>query len=149
MQFRTLLAFSAVSVHCWVILSFLTTRCPKLLSIYSLLSLYLCLGLPQPRCSTLYLALLNFMWFAQVLFSSLSRPFWMAAISFCVSPAPHCLVLLTNLLKVDSIPPSVLPMRIFSQAGPSVTCEEWHSLHSTWILSHRLWCFGCGHPANS
>ena len=65
MQPRIRLAFWAASTHCWVILSFLSTNTLKyfslgLLSIPSSPSLYLCLGLPQPRCRTLHLALLNF-----------------------------------------------------------------------------------------
>ena len=52
-----------------------------LLSIHSLSSLHLCLGLPWPICSTLHLALLKFMGFTQAHLSSLSGSFWIAACS--------------------------------------------------------------------
>lgn len=59
------------------------------------------------------------------------------------------LALLTNLLRVHSIPPKMLPLKIFSQAGSNITCEEWHSLHSTQTLNNGLWDSACSHPANS
>ncbi|KAK4812205.1 hypothetical protein QYF61_009097 [Mycteria americana] len=51
LQPRIRLAFWAADAHCWVMLSFSSTSTPKsfslgLLSIHSLPSLYLCLGLP-------------------------------------------------------------------------------------------------------
>jgi len=55
---------------------------PGLLSFHSPSSLYLCLGLPQLRCRTLHLALLNFMRFAQAHFSRLSGCLWMASLPF-------------------------------------------------------------------
>ncbi|KAK4829612.1 hypothetical protein QYF61_005739 [Mycteria americana] len=70
------LAFWAASSHCRIMLSFSSTNTPKsfssgLLSIHSLPSLHLCLGLPRPMCRTLHLALLNFMRFAG---AHLSKP---------------------------------------------------------------------------
>ena len=64
MQPRIRLAFWAASAHCPVLLSS-SASTPKsfssgLLSIHSLPSLYLCLGLSWPRCRTLHLAMLNF-----------------------------------------------------------------------------------------
>ncbi|NXC59669.1 F120B protein, partial [Aleadryas rufinucha] len=49
----------------------------ELLSVRSPSSLYWCLGLPQPKCGILYLALLKLMRFAQAHLSSLSRFLWM------------------------------------------------------------------------
>jgi len=68
MQHSIWLAFWAVSTHCWVMFSFSSTNTCKsfsseLLSLHSLPSLYSCRGLPQPRCRTLHLALLNFVRF--------------------------------------------------------------------------------------
>jgi len=59
-QPRIQLAFWAVNAHCQVMLSFLSTNSPKsffagLLSILSLPSLCLCLGLPQHRVQDLAL----------------------------------------------------------------------------------------------
>ena len=70
MQPRIQLAVWAVSAHCQVVLSFLSTSSLKccsssLLSIPSSPSLYLCLGLPWPRCRTLHLASFNTMRFTQ------------------------------------------------------------------------------------
>ena len=59
-----LLAFWAVSAHCWLSLRLSPVSIPRpftsgLLSSHYLPSLYLCLRLLQPRCRTLPLALLN------------------------------------------------------------------------------------------
>ena len=64
MELRIQLAAWAASTHCWVMLSFSSTNIPKsfssgLLSILSPPSLYLCLGLPSPRCRTLHLVPLD------------------------------------------------------------------------------------------
>ena len=69
MEPRILLAFQAASAHCWLMSSFLSTRTPKsfsarLLSRTSSPSFYKYLGLPQPKCSTLHLALLNLIRFS-------------------------------------------------------------------------------------
>lgn len=71
--------------------------CPKaifsgLLSIHSLPSLCLFLGLLQPRCRTLHLALLNFMGLVQ---AHLSISHWMASLTFSLSNTPHSQVLHT------------------------------------------------------
>lgn len=64
-QPRMQLSFWTANAHCHVMLIFPFANTPKFfssdfLSITSLPSLYLCLGLPQPRCRTLYLDMLNF-----------------------------------------------------------------------------------------
>ena len=66
MQPRTQLAFWAASAHYRLMSSFSSTGTPKsfsteLLSGRSSPSSYKYLGLPQPKCSTLHLALLNLM----------------------------------------------------------------------------------------
>lgn len=76
-QPRAPLAFWAAKTHCQVILTFSSINVHKFfpqaaLSTCSTLSLYLCLGLSQPRCQTLPWALLNFRRFAQTHHSSLS-----------------------------------------------------------------------------
>ena len=103
MQPRIQLAFWAVSTHCRVMLSFLSSRIPKsfssgLLSMHSPPTLYLCLALPPPMCRTLHLALLNFLRFTQAHPSSLSRSLWMASLPSSMSTTLHSLVLSANLL---------------------------------------------------
>jgi len=102
MQPKTQLAFWAASTHCRVLLSSSSTMTPKssssgLLSIHSLPSLYLRLGLPRPMCRTLHLALLNLLRFAQAHLSSLSRSLWMVSRPSGMSTAPLSLVSLANL----------------------------------------------------
>ena len=67
MQPRIPLAFWTASAHCWLMLSFSSTRAPKsstsLLEVQPLSSLYLSLKLLWPRCRALHLALLNFLRF--------------------------------------------------------------------------------------
>ena len=80
MQPRTQLAFWAVSAHCWVMLSFLSTNTPKsfsarLLYTPSSPSLYWWQVLPQPSCRTMNLALLNLMVFTQAHFWSCPGPY--------------------------------------------------------------------------
>ena len=81
-----------------MILWFSSTSTPKsfssgLLSIHSLLSLYLWLGLPRPRCRTLYLALLNLIRFARAHLSSLFSFLWVVSLpSSVLTPSvfwPH------------------------------------------------------------
>jgi len=108
-QPRVQLASWAASAHCWVMSSFLSTSRPKsfssgLLSIHSLPSLYLYLGLPQPRCRTLHLALLNLMRLTQAHLSSLSRSLWMASLPSSMSATSRSLVLSANMLRVPSVP---------------------------------------------
>ncbi|KAK4824839.1 hypothetical protein QYF61_020212 [Mycteria americana] len=72
---RTLPARVQLCIH-----QYLKSFSTGLLSIHSLLSLYLCLGLPQLTRRTLPLALLNFMRFTRAYLSSLSRSLWMASL---------------------------------------------------------------------
>lgn len=85
MQHRIWLAFWDVRAHGHVMLKFLSTNIPKcsgLHSIHFVLSLYLCLGLHQPRCRSLHGDLLNFMKIAQGHLSSLSRSLWVGSLPF-------------------------------------------------------------------
>ena len=66
---RIHLAFWAASTHCQLMLSLSSTNALKsfssgLLLCHFLPSLYLCLGLPQPRCKILHFALLKLMRFS-------------------------------------------------------------------------------------
>ncbi|KAK4810857.1 hypothetical protein QYF61_008829 [Mycteria americana] len=82
-------------------------------------SLYWNRGLPQPRCRTLHLALLNLMRFTQAHFSSLPRSLWMTSRPSGVSTAPLSLVSSANLLRVHSISLSMSLMKILNSTGPS------------------------------
>ncbi|KAK4810863.1 hypothetical protein QYF61_008835 [Mycteria americana] len=83
-------------------------------------SLYWNRGLPQPRCRTLHLALLNLMRFTQAHFSSLPRSLWMTSRPSGVSTAPLSLVSSANLLRVHSISLSMSLMKILNSTGPTV-----------------------------
>lgn len=88
-------------------LSFSSTNTHKVLSVrvlpvHSPPTMYLCLGLPQPRCRTLHLALLDFMRFVQVHLSNLSRSLCMASLPFNVLTTSYRLVSLANLLRVHT-----------------------------------------------
>jgi len=63
--------------------------------------LYKYLGLPQPKCSTLHLALLNLFRFSWAHFSSLSRSLWMASLPSSVLTAPLSLVLSANRYQLE------------------------------------------------
>lgn len=115
------------------------------LSIYSLPSSYLCLGLPWPSCRTLHLALFNFMRFTQPRLSGLSassgwHPF---------PPACHH----ASHLGVGRFAEGVLDPTVHvsnSCTGPGTNPWECHSwLVSTWILNHWPWLFECDHQASS
>lgn len=95
MQPRIHLAFWARSACCQLMFNLSSTKTPKssssgLLSIYSLPSLYLCLGCPDPRagpCSWSH-------WTRWVLHrppSSLPRSLWMAFLPSSLSTTPHML----------------------------------------------------------
>lgn len=108
MQTRIWLAFWTAARY-WVMLSCLSINPPKcfssgLLPIPSLLSLYLCLGLHQPRCNTLHLALLICMVFTREHLSSLSRFPCTASFPSSMSIAPQSLMSSANLLNRHSIP---------------------------------------------
>jgi len=87
----------AVGAQSWFMLSFyiyifIYTRTLKsfsagLLSRISFPSLYSYLGLPQPKWSTLHLALLNLTAFTSTQFSILSRSLWMVSLPSIVSAA--------------------------------------------------------------
>jgi len=122
MQPRIRLACWAASTHCWVMLRFWLTNTSMffssgVLSIYSLPSLYLCLRLPWPMCSTLCLVLLNFMRFTQAHLSSLSRSLWMTSHSSsrCTTLVPtvhdtnkQCLSQYLEILKHMQNPKAVM-----------------------------------------
>ncbi|KAK4826465.1 hypothetical protein QYF61_009192, partial [Mycteria americana] len=119
------LAFWAVSAHCRLMSSFSSISTPKsfsagVLSITSSPSLDRNQELPQPRCRTLHLALLNLLRFTQAHFSSLPRSLWMTSHPSGMSTAPLSLVSSANLLKVHLISLSMSLMKILNSTGPTV-----------------------------
>ena len=163
MQPRIRLAVWAVNAQCQVMLNLLSTSTPKssfsgLLSIHSPPSLYLCLGLPQPMCRTLHLTLLNLVRFAQAHFLILSRSLWVTSFFSSVSTAPHSLVSSVNLLRVHSVPLSMLLTKRLNSTVPRTqpwgtplvtgvhldiepltatrsVWPRWSSMHSSWSLT--------------
>ena len=112
MQPSIWLACWAASKHCWLVMSLSSINIYKsftsgLLSSHSLPSLYLCLGLPLPKCRTLHLALLNFMRVTWAQLSRLSRSLWIASLLSYVPVTPLKLVSSANLMRVHSIPLSM------------------------------------------
>lgn len=90
-----------------------------LLTVYSLPSLYLCLGLPKLRCRILHLALFNFLRFLQAHVSSLSSSLWMTSLPSNVLIILHSLVSSTKSLKVHLLPLPMSTRNILNCAGPS------------------------------
>jgi len=104
-------------------LSFLSTRTPKpfsaeLLSRSPSPSLYTYLGLPRPKCKTLHLALLNLTRLTRVHLSSLSRYLWMASLPSAVINHTTQLSVITNLLRVHSIPSPMSLIKTLKRTGP-------------------------------
>lgn len=91
--------------------------CPP--SIYPC-SLYWYWGLPQLRCKTLHLILLNYMSFPWAPTSTLSGSKLHLAVSLLISvlTEPLSLVLSTNFLGVHSIPQYVSLIKILNTSGP-------------------------------
>lgn len=112
--------------HCQLMLSFKSTnQHPYVLLLRDALNLFsaqpvFVFGLPQPRCRTLHLPLLNLMRFTQAHLSSLSRSIWMESLPSIASTAPHCLVSSENLLRVHSIPLSKSPTKMLNSTSPSI-----------------------------
>ena len=88
-----------------------------LISIHSSLSLYCHLGLPPANCSTLPLALLNYMSFKQAHLSHLFRSFCMASFPSSMSIVLLSLVLPANFLWVHSIPLPTSSMKLLNNTG--------------------------------
>lgn len=112
-----------VDPHCSLMLIFSLTNTSKsfssgLLSVYSPPSLYLFLGLPQPRCSTLHLAFLNFIRVTQAHILSLSRSFWMTSLPSIALTTPYSLVSPGHLVRVHSSPLSMSPRKMLNSASP-------------------------------
>ena len=70
------------------------------------------LGVARPMYRTLHLTFLNFMRFTWAHLSSLSRSLWMASLPCSILFTPHSLVSCANLLRLHSIPLSVLPTKM-------------------------------------
>ena len=109
--------------------SFLFTGTTKplsswLRSLSSSPSLYSCLGLPQPRCNTLRLALLNFMLFARAQLSSLPTSLCMASLPFSMSTTLHNSISHTNQLSMHSIPLSMLLTEVLTNSVQGIK-ERW------------------------
>jgi len=71
----------------------------------------------------LHLALLNLMRLFWAHFWNLCRSFWIASHPLGMLTAPHCLVLFINLLRVHSIPPSVLLIKVLKSTDPSTESD--------------------------
>lgn len=124
MQPRIQLAFWALSVHCWVILSFLSTNIPKffssgLFSVHFSPSLYFCLWLPQPRHTGLALGLAGYHKVCTGPPLHTVKSLWMASFPSYMSTALLNLVLWKTLLKGQSIPLSTTPTKMLKRPGPN------------------------------
>ena len=124
---RILLSFWDARAHCWLMLSFSSTRTPKSFSAGLLLrsfpSLYSYLGLPWSKCKTLHFALLNLIRFRWANFLNLSRFLWMASLPSAVSTAPLSLVSSANLLRVHSIPSPMPLIKMLKSIRPKT--DSW------------------------
>lgn len=89
-----------------------------LLSIYSLPRLYLCLGLPSPRCRTSHLPLLELHEVCPGPHLKHSTSLRMASLSSSVLTATHSLVLYANLIRVHSIPAFITLTKMLNSAAP-------------------------------
>ena len=152
MQPRIQLAFWAARAHCWLMsslpsISTLRSFLAELLSILSSPSLYWQWRLPQPRCKTLHLDLLNLIRFTWAYCSSLSQSLWKASHPSGVPTAPHILVSAANLLREDSISLSVSLTKILKSIDPST--NPWGTPHITDLcpdvepLTTTLWTLSC------
>lgn len=81
-------------------------------------NLFLCLGLVFSRSRALHFPLLGFMRSFLVHFSSLSRPFWMAAQPPSLSNPPPSFVSSTNTWKVHDVSASRSLMKMISSIYP-------------------------------
>jgi len=138
MQPRILLEFWSTSTDYWLMYSFSSTRSLKsfsgeLISISFSASLYVCLGLPWPKCSTLHLALFNLVIFMWAHFSSLYRSLWMACLPSTVFTAQLSLVSPANLLRVQSIPLSMSLIKMFV-SSLSVGFEGGEPFSTSWVV---------------
>jgi len=125
----------SASAHYQLMLNLSSTDIPKsfysgLLSSHSPPSLYLYLGLPQPRCRTFHLALLNFMRLAWAHLSNQSRSHPSG-----VSTASLSLVSSAELLQELSVPLSTPPTKILSLH----VCCSMHSRHSSKLKIKRFY----------
>lgn len=117
-------------------LSFSSTNTAKcfylrLLFIHSLLSLYLCLELPQPRYSTLHLALLN------LVRDSPLKPVQLLQDGISSLQQADHRVSSTNLLRVYLVSLSIVPAKLLNRSSANTHPWGHHlSLISIWILSH-------------
>lgn len=111
------MCFWATNTYCWIMLSFPSTNSPEsfslgLLSVYSMTSLYLCLGLPRLRCRTFHLAFLRFLRFPWAILKPLNPSERHPFPSVC--------------LKVCSIPLPMLPIKMLNGSIPILAPEEHH-----------------------
>jgi len=112
MQPNVRLPMWTASVHCCLFSSFSSSRTHRSSCTMRLLSVsspgpYICLGLPWPRCNSLYFALSYLIRFLLAHFSNLSRSLWMTSLPSVVSTALLTLVSSANLLRLHLIPHSV------------------------------------------
>lgn len=88
------------------------------------------LGMPQPRCSILHLALLNFRTLAQTHLSHLWR-----SLPSCLSVTPHSLVSPTNLWRAGS---RVRPAYVIHRFVPQVLLGSCYPLHGTAVPAKTM-----------
>ena len=96
MEPRIPFAFQAARAHCWLMLSFSSTRTlryfsARLLTRTAPSSLYIRLGFFRPKCKTLHFAMMNLIRFTQAHFSSLLRSLWMVSLPSTILPVWHSL----------------------------------------------------------
>jgi len=90
------------------------------------LSLYICLGLPWPKCSTLHLALMNLIRYTWAHPLSLFRSLSVASLHSILSTAPLSLLSSTDSLRVQSIPLPMSLMKMLKNTGPlGGTTRHW------------------------
>lgn len=140
------LPFWAIYRHCWLMSNCLSTDWMKtpffisfsvgLLSVHLSSSLSWYWGLCQPRCSTLYLALLEFMKFPWA--HSSSQLGSSGCHSFPIVCQLHCFMSSPNLLRVHHILLSVPLIRILSSMCPHKDLEN--STHHSLLRHKAIYC---------
>jgi len=106
-------------------------------------------GLPQPKCNTLHLTLLNLIMFMRPHFSSLFRSLWMTARPSLKEGHLFIVMASANLLRVHLIPLSMSLIKMLNSTD--FKTDSWGMplvTSSTWTQSHWLQPSGCDHPTD-
>ncbi|KAK4824270.1 hypothetical protein QYF61_012830 [Mycteria americana] len=106
----------SMSFLCWGSQSW-TQYCRSVLNPFSAQPVFV-LGIAPTHVQDLTLGLVE-LHFARADLSSLSTSLWMASLPSSVSTAPYSLVSSANLLRVHSVPLSMLPKKMLNSTGPS------------------------------